>query len=198
MKEDSSTWVRTLPNRLSLTRLGLVPVLLILAFASKPTAFLVVFGVGLFTDFLDGFLARLLRVQSEWGAKLDSWADALSWIAFTCGALTLWPEQLLEVSLWVAAALLAFLIPGLYGLAKYHQLPGFHTWSAKAAMAGMGVSVLLMFSGITPLPFYISVGLLGLVCVEETLMVHWLPEPRQDLHTAVAAWRLTRKTASPG
>jgi FtsH-binding integral membrane protein len=96
----------------------------------------------------------------------------------------------------VAAALLAFLIPGLYGLAKYRQLPGFHTWSAKAAMACMGVSVLLMFGGLTALPFYFSVGLLGIVCLEETLMVHWLSEPRQDLHTAVAAWRLTRKIPS--
>jgi CDP-diacylglycerol--glycerol-3-phosphate 3-phosphatidyltransferase len=176
-------------------RLVLVPGLLGLAFANQPSAFLLLFALCLFTDFLDGFLARRLHAQSEWGARLDSWADALSWIAFTCSALLLWPDLMISIQTWVSAALAAFLIPGLYGLFKYHRLPGFHTWSAKAAMAGMGVSVLLLFGGFSPIPFYASVILLGVVCVEETLMVHWLAEPRSDLRSAVQAWRL-RNTLS--
>jgi hypothetical protein len=68
-------------------------------------------------------------------------------------------------------------------------------------MAAMGISVLLLFSGVTPIPFLLSVCLLGIVCVEETLMVHWLPEPREDLHSAWKAWRLKedsdRNPASP-
>lgn len=195
MNATSSHWTQRLPNWISLSRIGLVPFLLILAFLEKPSVFLTVFAISLVTDFLDGYLARRLQAQSDWGARLDSWGDALTWIAFTFGAFTLWPDQLVSVSPWVAAALLSFLIPGLYGLIKYHRLPGFHTWSAKAAMASTGISVFLLFSGVTPFPFYLSVCLLGIVCVEETLMVHWLPEPREDLHSAPAAWRLRERGA---
>ena len=158
-----------------------------------PEAFLLLFGFALVTDFLDGFLARRLHAQSEWGARIDSWADALSWIAFTAGTPFLWPDIFRSVSPWIAAALVAFLIPGLYGLVKYHHLPGFHTWSAKISMAAMGVAVLLLFSGVTPLLFYIATGLLSLVCLEETLMVHWLPAPRSDLRTARQAWQIHKE-----
>ena len=193
MTEFSEHWCQRIPNWMSLTRIGLVPLLLVLAFLGKPTLFLMVFGISLLSDFLDGYLARRFNAQSEWGARLDSWGDALTWIAFTCGAFSLWPDLLVSIGPWVGAALLSFLIPGLYGLVKYRRLPGFHTLSAKAAMAAMGVSVLLLFSDITALPFYASVWLLGIVCLEETLMVHWLTEPREDLHSATAAWRLRKR-----
>ena len=187
-------WVRKLPNRISLFRMLLVPCLLTLAAFGFPGSFLLCFSLCLVSDFLDGFLARQLDVQSEWGARLDSWADNLSWIAFTCGAAVLWPERFLEMGGWIAAALAAFLIPGLFGLMKYHRIPGFHTWSAKAAMASMGLSVLLLFSGRTQLPFQLSVCLLAYVCIEETLMVHWLPRPRTDLRTAGQAWRIRNES----
>ena len=192
MVKPPSPRVQYLPNILSMIRILLIPFLLFFALTSQPTVFLVLFAVILFTDFLDGFLARALHAQSEIGARLDSWADSLSWIGFTLGAIALWPDRLHSLGGWVLAALLAFLIPGLYGLIKYHRLPSFHTWSAKAAMAGMGVSVLLMFGNITPFPFYASVCFLGLVGLEETLMVHWLPEPRTDLRTARQAWKLKK------
>lgn len=60
-------------------------------------------------------------------------------------------------------------------------------------MAMMGVAVILLFSEVTPFLFYLSTCLLGVVCIEETLMVHWLPERRSDLRTARQAWDLHKQ-----
>lgn len=188
--EHAPSWARQLPNRLSMSRLLLVPVLLTTAWFRKADLFLLLFAVSLFTDFLDGFLARRLQAQSEWGARLDSWADACSWICFTCCAMWLWPQKFEAMQLWIGTALICFLIPGLYGLVKYHRLPGFHTYSAKLAMAGMGVAVLLYFGWDRAWLLQLSVVILGVVCAEETLMVHWLSEPRTDLRSAFQAYRL--------
>jgi len=71
----------TLPNKLTLLRIGLIPVF-VLAF------YIPLFGLnnyittGLFfiagvTDWFDGYLARRLKQQSEFGAFLDPVADKL-------------------------------------------------------------------------------------------------------------------------
>lgn len=98
MKGSAPTWARKLPNFLSLFRILLIPGYAVCVVAYQPSAFLIVFGIALFTDFLDGFLARRLKAQSELGARMDSWADALSWIAFTAGTPFLWPDIFRSVS----------------------------------------------------------------------------------------------------
>jgi len=53
--------VLTVPNVLSTFRLAMVPVLLYVAWLDQSTTFLVLFCAALFTDWLDGVLARRLR-----------------------------------------------------------------------------------------------------------------------------------------
>lgn len=70
----------TLPNLLTLFRFGLIPVFLILFFS--PLAVLhwaasAVFLLAAFTDWLDGWLARLLEQESELGRLADPLADKL-------------------------------------------------------------------------------------------------------------------------
>ncbi len=71
----------TLPNKLTLLRIGLIPIFV-------PAYYLPLFGLnnyittGLFfiagvTDWFDGYLARRLKQQSDFGAFLDPVADKL-------------------------------------------------------------------------------------------------------------------------
>jgi cardiolipin synthase len=65
----------TLPNAVSLGRLGGAPAFAALSLTGRPEAALIVFGVAAFTDVVDGLLARLLDQRSRVGALLDPVAD---------------------------------------------------------------------------------------------------------------------------
>lgn len=70
----------TLPNRLTLLRIGLIPILIIvfyLPFAWKGPAAATLFLACSITDWLDGFLARKLDQTSDFGRFLDPVADKL-------------------------------------------------------------------------------------------------------------------------
>lgn len=81
-----------IPNRLTMTRLALIPVFIVLVFLevggfARINDFIavVVFGFASFTDFLDGYLARKWNMVTDFGKLIDSAADKL----LCCSALIL-------------------------------------------------------------------------------------------------------------
>ena len=83
--------IYSIPNLLSLLRLALVPVLALTAAQGQASWFLVLLAVSLLSDMLDGYFARKLQQTSELGARLDSWADMLTYAAMILGIYLLWP-----------------------------------------------------------------------------------------------------------
>lgn len=76
--------VWTLPNLLSLFRIGIIPVLVyLLTFSDRVSAILAasLFLIGSITDYFDGYLARRNRSVSDLGKILDPLADKLMVIA---------------------------------------------------------------------------------------------------------------------
>ncbi len=72
--------IGNLPNVLSITRLALIPAVVIcLYFPGRLGSFLaaVFFGAAAFTDLLDGFLARRYKTVTHMGKFLDPLADKL-------------------------------------------------------------------------------------------------------------------------
>ena len=67
----------TIPNLLSLLRMGLIPLFVILVVNGDLRKALLVFVVAGVTDALDGFIARFWHQQSPLGAYLDPIADKL-------------------------------------------------------------------------------------------------------------------------
>ncbi|HEY2290983.1 MAG TPA: CDP-alcohol phosphatidyltransferase family protein [Thermoanaerobaculia bacterium] len=67
----------TIPNLLSLFRMGLIPLFVILVVNGDLRKALLVFVVAGVTDALDGFIARFWHQQSPLGAYLDPIADKL-------------------------------------------------------------------------------------------------------------------------
>ena len=75
----SSRWV-TLPNALSILRLVLAPIVVWLVLSGSVPALglaLVLMVIAELTDFLDGFLARSLRQESELGRLIDPVCDVI-------------------------------------------------------------------------------------------------------------------------
>ena len=67
----------TIPNLLSLLRMGLVPLFIIALVEGQPFRALLIFVLAGITDALDGFIARFFHQQSHLGTYLDPIADKL-------------------------------------------------------------------------------------------------------------------------
>ncbi len=176
--------------------MGCVPVLLALAWNGATGAFLVLFGLGLLSDVLDGMLARRLGQESEFGARLDQWADFALWVSFPLGAWWLWPEIVRREAPYVILAIACLLLPTAIAVAKYRAVPGYHTWSAKldSVLMGIGVPLLLIFD--FAWPFRLAALFLLLCAVDELVITVLLPECRHDVSSAFHAARLRRRMAS--
>lgn len=80
--------MKNIPNILSFIRLFLAPVFLVLYIQDEVVwraLSIAVFAVAVFTDFIDGYIARLYQAQSSTGVFLDPLADKiLTFAGFIC------------------------------------------------------------------------------------------------------------------
>lgn len=74
----------TLPNLISLSRLGMAG--LFVVFAERDERLLLIAGAAA-TDFLDGYIARTSGVTTRWGALIDAIADRFFVFAAVCSLL---------------------------------------------------------------------------------------------------------------
>ena len=123
----------TIPNIISLTRIFLAPlVYFLLSVNNKIALTLILVFVGL-TDAVDGFIARKLKQDSNFGAKLDSCADIIYYAIFIFWFLTKyyqdWHIYFYLSVLPIALILLAQIITQL----RFRAFASFHLYSIKAS-----------------------------------------------------------------
>jgi len=178
------------PNALSVFRLVASPGLLWLAWFGRPTTFLVLFAVLLFSDGLDGILARTLDQASEVGTRLDSWADLATYLSAALGGWWLWPALAHRELTFIVLAAGGFTAPLLVGLVKFGRLPSYHTWVSKASAVLIGVTAFVLILLDEPLPFRLAVAVQVLAACEEVAITFVLPEWRANVPTLWHAIRV--------
>lgn len=92
-----------IPNALSLSRIVFLPILYVYIFIGAQLEFLVGYIILGATDFLDGFLARLLHQVTKLGKVLDTVADIMFYFSTLYFIMYLYPQVIAfnEVLLWV-------------------------------------------------------------------------------------------------
>lgn len=163
------------PNLVSLIRILMAPVLFYFAFTQQPYWFIGVLIFAVFTDVLDGFLARTLNQITKMGSHLDSWGDFVIYSTMAICAWILWPNIMLRELLYFIIIALSFILPALIGFIKFHAFTSYHTWSVKLAVAITVVSYILLFTGLLDWPFRIAALFCLYAAIEEiaiTLLIH--------------------------
>lgn len=137
----------TLPNLLTCFRFVSAPVLLLLAWLGNGRLFLMLLAITFLTDVLDGMAARMLNLESDLGALLDSWGDLLIYTTLAISAWWLWPELVRRESVYVMAVVISYMLPVAVGLLKFRAFTSYHTWLVKVAVAmtGCGFFLLVLF-----------------------------------------------------
>jgi len=145
----------TLPNLLSVLRLGLVPVFIIAVLNGRPAQALAIMAVAGLTDVLDGYAARYLKQQSLLGSYLDPIADKLLMTAaFVVLAIPdLYPG--VQIPVWVTILVITrdiIILCGVLVLSMTHGAKRFPpTALSKINTALLVAGVLLVLSsGVIP------------------------------------------------
>jgi cardiolipin synthase (CMP-forming) len=182
-----------IPNTLSLYRLLIFPVMLYWIFARNENLFAIFIAVSLFTDWLDGIIARTFNMQTKIGAKLDSWADTGTYI---CAFLAIYFFKWQEIKphafvlyiffvLWLLSYIIVFV--------KFKGLIGLHTYLFKSTGYVQGAFIILLFLfGFYPWLFYLCISVGIAACVEEIIIMLLLKKPM--INVKGLYWILKNKT----
>lgn len=134
---------------ISLTRIILSP--FIYFFLSTNNRVLLIYAIiiGGLTDLLDGFVARKLKETSDFGAKVDSFADFTYYFSFVAWFFkeyfALYPAHFYTVILPIMLIVLAYFITFI----RFGKFASFHLYSMKtSAVLGYFTVVYSAFFGI--------------------------------------------------
>ncbi len=158
----SSRRVLTVPNVISAFRIAMIPVFVALILdEDTTTAGLIVFGVVVATDWVDGTIARRTGQVSDLGKVLDPVADRL---AIAAGIIALAFRGVFPV--WAAAAILVrdvvVLVVGLVVLTRRHVTIEVR-WIGKVATFSLMVAVPAISWGALGLPLAAAATAVGWV-----------------------------------
>ncbi|AEV98627.1 CDP-alcohol phosphatidyltransferase [Niastella koreensis] len=165
-------------NGITLYRLMMVPVLIGMVFMYQVDLFKWLLAISFFSDLIDGWLARRYHATSIIGAKLDSAADDLTFVAGIVAVVVLKPEFLKQQAVFVIILVALFLTQTALAIFRYQKITSFHTWLAKCAALMQGTFLILLFFLPRPveLIFYIAFTATAADLLEEIVLVVLLPE----------------------
>ncbi len=187
--------IYSIPNLLSLLRLALVPVLALTAAQGQASWFLVLLAVSLLSDMLDGYFARKLQQTSELGARLDSWADMLTYAAMILGIYLLWPIIFEQQKIFLLAATLSYILPVMLALSRFGSFPSYHTWGAKLAAVLLAPAFYLLILADNQLFFRTVIVFHAVVAIEEIAITFILKRPRTNVSSIITL--LSGKSKTP-
>ena len=139
--------------------------------------------VSLFTDAMDGFLARKFKVTSIMGSKFDSIADDLTILMAVIGIFVFKPGFISHEKMLVIILLSLYLLQTTLAIIRYGKISSFHTFLAKFAAIAQGLFlILLFFLPDWPLGlFRIAAALTILDVLEEIVLVRMLTHWQTDV-----------------
>jgi CDP-diacylglycerol---glycerol-3-phosphate 3-phosphatidyltransferase len=142
--------MKNLPNILSMSRLIATVVIFLLVLVNQPPAFLVatlLFVLASVTDYLDGYLARKMKVVSALGVFLDLTADKI-----LVAAILIAMVQIGIVPAWITFIIITreFLVSGLRSLAaaKGHVIPAGKWGKQKTFITLVAIGGVLLAKGL--------------------------------------------------
>ena len=181
------------PNLISIFRIVAAPVLWWFLYKGNEPAFTWLITAAFFSDAIDGYIARKLHQVSKLGSVLDSYGDSLTIISGVAGIIR-FHHELFDSYYYILYIIVAVhVLQLLISLVRYGKPSAFHTWSAKLAAVAVGVFILVtLHFTFVPWLFWITVVLLIVDAVEESILVLLIPQWKTDIKGLY--WYLKQKT----
>lgn len=174
--------LRNIPNLLSGWRLATFPFLIVFIAISQRDAFIILLSINLVTDILDGWIARTFKLQTEFGARLDSLADMGTFIAAFTAFIVFEKEFVKAKEVEFSIMIFLWICPQVISLIRFKRPPHFHLWSNKFAGYIQGIFIFSYFNwGYSDWYFYTMFVISLVAFLEEGIVVISIPKLRSNL-----------------
>lgn len=167
---------------ITLYRLLMVPVILYFAISGREKLFAVFLVINLISDIIDGYIARRFKMESEIGARLDSFADnfnyVLAFIGFFIFKMDDLRQHIVSLSIFISMLLLTVIVP----LIKFRKFPSFHLYITKIGGYIQGAFFICLFTIGFIAPFYYFMIIWGILGAIECIAIDMvIPEMRSNI-----------------
>jgi cardiolipin synthase len=172
----------TIPNLITTYRLLMVPVILYFAISGREKLFAIFLVINLVSDIIDGYIARRFKMETEIGARLDSFADnfnyLLAFIGFFVFKMDDFRPHIVSLIIFISMLVLTVIV----SLIKFRKFPSYHLYTTKVGGYIQGAFfIFLFFIGfITPFYYFMVIwGIMGAIeCIAIDLLI---PEMRSNV-----------------
>ncbi len=172
--------VFNLPNALSFYRILIFPFILYLLFAGREYQFSIFLCINLFTDFLDGFIARTFHLVTKIGARLDSLGDYGTYFLAFGGVFKFKSADLIHHGWILYLFLFLYITAHITHFIRFRNFPSMHLYSFKITGYLQGLLFFLwFFIGFFSLFYYFSIGF-GILAVVETIVITFILKERRS------------------
>ena len=171
-----------LPNVISLYRLVSFPFLFYLIYINNESLFALLLCINLVSDILDGLIARVFKLQTEFGARLDSLADWGTYILAFLGIYQFKMEDH-KADFWLLYVFIGLIVfYNVFSFMKFKRLPSFHMYSAKIGGYLQGIYFFSLFAfGYYPPIFYLAMIWGWISSIEEIIILIYFNKLRSNV-----------------
>jgi cardiolipin synthase (CMP-forming) len=163
--------ILNIPNILSFYRLFAFPFILWFALSGKEDLFIIFMIINFITDIADGFIARKFKMETDFGARLDSVADNFTYLLAFIGIFVFkLPEiqpHMLSFLLFAGAQLSIIIV----SLIKFSRFPSFHLYSTKIGGYIQCAFFIVLFTYGFITPFYYFMIIWGIAAAIEHVAI---------------------------
>lgn len=169
--------VINVPNFISLYRLLIFPVILYMALTNQEQFYVVLLCISLVSDVLDGNIARIFKLQTNFGAALDNLADICTYAMALLG-LFIFKWTAIEPHSWILFLFLSvFVLSYFVSFFRFGKIPGLHLYTAVSAGYIQSVFFFILFVfGFYPWIYYLAVGWGVIAYIEKIFVLFYLDD----------------------
>ena len=171
------------PNVISIVRIILTPVMLACIVMNNEQVFTWMLFAALISDILDGLIARIFKLHTELGARLDSIGDLGMYACAVTGIFGFKWEFLAENFAVIFVVIGFFLLARIFTFIRYKKVfNNFHSYSSKLMAYAQGIFIMTLFLfGYKPYLFYPACMIGILANIEEYLLLCLLPVEKTNV-----------------
>lgn len=133
-----------LADKITIARIFLLPFMWVFAmykYLNVLAILLIIVEIG---DILDGYVARKLKQESKFGAKLDALSDSLVYISIFVWSFLIFPDIYIKNLPIVMILLIFTILPIIISIIKFKKIISFHLISSKLLASTIILSFLTL------------------------------------------------------